>query len=147
MPVPLDQPEHTKSSPHPCVSPLEDWEGIQPGIQPHFVFGLQPSTAAPHIRLVLRVRERGERNPAWCCRYFFRRILWAKITTVKKLPLEAERDHFKNIGITQMGKTHIILGHNSVSESPTCTWYSSAQLRWVMRTTAAVSARQSRTHY
>lgn len=39
------------------------------------------------VRLVLRVRERGERNPTQGCSNFFRRIFQAKIATVKKLLL------------------------------------------------------------
>lgn len=54
----------------------------------------------------------------------------------------------KNVGITQMAKSHLLLGHDSVFESPSCTWYSSpAQLRWFMRMTIASSSRQFSTYY
>jgi len=45
--------------------------------------------------------------------------------------------------MTQVAKSHLLLGYDSVSESPTCTWYSStAQPHWFMRMTTASSARQ-----
>lgn len=143
--MPLDQTDHLESSPCPEVSSPEDQAGRASSQAPGPIsyLGCSPLWQLRMVRLVLRVRERGERNPAQCCRYSFRRILRTKITTVKKLLLEAECNGFKNVGITQMAKFHLLLGHDSVSESPICTWYSSpVQPRWFMRTTIALSARQ-----
>lgn len=54
----------------------------------------------------------------------------------------------KDAGIIQTAKSHLLLGQDSMSESPTCTWYSSpAQPPWFLRTTIAASAGQFSTHY
>lgn len=69
VPVPLDKPDHTESSPHPGDSSPKEQAGTASSQESGTISHLGCSFLwqLHMVGLVLRVRERGERNPAWCC--------------------------------------------------------------------------------